>query len=318
MSATRDTDIAVLAVNPAVDITYEIPQLIVDRKVRSDRTVYHPGGNGINVARALMELRIPFRCCSVVGGESGDLLLRLLGDSLGENHSVFRVAGETRVNATLLQKSPPSQYEVDSCGPEIPAQVLEDLTGCFLSSCGSGFGILTGSQPPGVPDNHRRLLAEQIKAQGGKAVIDAVGPVLQEALQAEPYLVRLNRYVLEMTTKRRLESIEAVATAARDLQQRGVEMVCISLGADGALLVVGDNSYHCTAPRVHVHSTVGCGDALMAGLITAARRGEDPPAMLRLAVICGSATAAHAGTELFSRHEVEDAVYELESTTLDI
>ena len=318
MSATRDTDIAVLAVNPAVDITYEIPQLIVDRKVRADSTVYHPGGNGINVARALMELRIPFRCCSVVGGESGDLLLRLLGDSLGENHSVFRVAGETRVNATLLQKSPSSQYEVDSCGPEIPAEVLEDLTGCFLSSCGSGFGILTGSQPPGVPDNHRRLLAEQIKAQGGKAVIDAVGPVLQEALQAEPYLVRLNRYVLEMTTKRRLESIEAVATAARDLQQRGVEMVCISLGADGALLVVGDNSYHCTAPRVHVHSTVGCGDALMAGLITAARRGDDPPTMLRLAVICGSATAAHAGTELFSRHEIEDAVYELESTTLDI
>jgi 6-phosphofructokinase 2 len=318
MSATRDTDIAILAVNPAVDITYEVQQLIVDRKVRADKTVYHPGGNGINVARALNELEVPFRCCSVIGGESGDLLLRLLGDSLGDNHSVFRVAGETRVNATLLQKSPPSQYEVDSCGPEVSADVLEDLTGCFLASCGTGIGILTGSQPPGVPDNHRRLLAEQIKSQGGRAVIDAVGPVLQETLQAEPFLVRLNRYVLEMTTKRRLETIEAVAAAARELQQGGVELVCISLGGDGAVLVGGDNSYHCTAPRVHVHSTVGCGDAVMAGLVTAVRRGDDLQAMLRFAVICGSATAAHAGTELFSRAEVEEASYELELTTLDI
>jgi 6-phosphofructokinase 2 len=318
MSATRDTDIAILAVNPAVDITYEVKQLIVDHKVRADKTTYHPGGNGINVARALTELEVPYRCCSVVGGESGDLLLRLLGDTLGENHSVFRVAGETRVNATLLQRSPPSQYEVDSCGPAIPPEVLDDLTGCFLSSCGSGIGILTGSQPPGVPDNHRRLLAEQIKAQGGKAVVDAVGPVLQEALQAQPYLIRLNRYVLEMTARRSLETIQVVAAAARELQQRGVELVCISLGADGAILVSETNSYHCPAPRVRVHSTVGCGDAVIAGLVTAARRGEDPRSMLRLAVICGSATAAHAGTELFRRAEVDEASYELELVTLDV
>lgn len=318
MNVTPEPGIAVLALNPAVDISYEIQQLVADRKVRADSTRYHPGGNGINVARALAELDMPFRCCSVVGGESGDLLLRLLGDRLGENHSIFRVAGETRVNATLLQRSPRSQYEVDSSGPEIPAAVLEEISACFLSSCGSGIGILTGSVPPGVPDNHLRKLAKRIKGQGGRVVLDAHGPVLQEALQAQPYLVRLNRYVLEMATRRRLESIEAVAVAARELQRRGVGMVCISLGPDGAILVDADNSFHCSAPRMHVQSTVGCGDALVAGLVTAASRGEDSRAMLRLGVICGSTTASYPGTELFKREDIADLSTRLELTTLGI
>lgn len=311
-------DVAVLALNPAVDISYEVNQLVEDRKVRADRTSYYPGGNGINVARALAELGTPLRCCSVVGGESGDLLLRLLGDTLGSQHTVFRVEGETRVNATLLQKSPPSQYEVDSGGPDIPADLLEEITNCFLSGSGAGIGVLTGSTPPGVPDDYSRRVAEKIKAQGGRAVVDAHGTVLDQALKAQPYLVRLNRYVLEMATKRRLQSVDAVAEAARDMQGEGVEIVCITLGADGAVLVDADNSYHCTAPRIHLQSTVGCGDALVAGLITAARKGQGSVEMLRLGVLCGSGTAAHPGTELFSREDLDRMAEELEVTSLDV
>jgi 6-phosphofructokinase 2 len=149
-------------------------------------------------------------------------------------------------------------------------------------------------------------------------VVDAYGPVLSAALQAQPWLVRLNRYVLEMTSKRRLESIEAVATCARDLQRRGVSSVCISLGADGAVFVDNANSIHCSAPRIHVQSTVGSGDALLAGLLTAASRGEDTRAMLRLGVLCGSATATHPGTELFKREDFEGLANRLELTVLDI
>ena len=318
MNNPEGPGIAVLALNPAVDISYEIQQLVVDRKVRADRTRYYPGGNGINVARSLGELDTPFQCCSVVGGESGDLLMRLLGDCMGQGHSIFRVDGETRVNATLLQKFPRGQYEVDSAGPEIPPDVLEELTGCFLTACGTGFGVLTGSIPPGVPEDYVGRMAQQIREQGGRAVVDAYGPVLSAALQAQPDLLRLNRYVLEMMSKQRLETVEAVATRARELQRGGVGSVCISLGADGAILVDEGNSLHCSAPRIHVQSTVGCGDALLAGLLTAAVRGEDAQAMLRLGVLCGSATATYPGTELFKREDFESLSGRLELTVLDI
>jgi 6-phosphofructokinase 2 len=317
MTNAHSTSVAVLALNPAVDISYEVPQLIADRKVQADTTAYHPGGNGINVALALTKLAVPIYCCSVIGGESGDLLLRLLGDALG-NHKILRVAGETRLNATLLQKHPPSQYEVASRGPQIPAKVLNELDECFLASCATGYGVLTGSIPPGVPDDHYRRLVECIQAQGGRAVVDAHGDLLQQAIEAQPYLVRVNNYVLEMTTRQRLDDIEAVAKAARELQQRGIGKLCISLGARGAILLDDANSYHCTAPRVRVLSTVGCGDALLAGLLAADQRGEDLPAMLRLGVVCGSATAAHPGTLLFTPEEVEQSSYELELTALNI
>ena len=318
MSATQDTPVAVLALNPAVDISYEIPQLLEYQKVRASRTWYHPGGNGINVARALAELGVPLHCCSVIGGESGDLLLRLLGDILGDNHNWFRVQGETRLNTTILQQSPPGQYEITSVGPEIPAEALEQVTGCFLSTAGDSYAVLSGFVPPGVPDTTYRDLVERIREQGGKAVVDAHGAVLEHALQARPHLVRLNLYVLETTVKRRLENTSRVAEAARGIQQQGIDYVCISLGPDGAILVDADNSYHCNAPKLHKQSTVGCGDALVAGLVAMARKRETTQTMLRFGVICGSATAAHPGTELFTRSEVDVEPVDLQVNALNI
>jgi len=169
-----------------------------------------------------------------------------------------------------------------------------------------------------VPDNHYRHLVERIQAQGGRAVVDAHGNLLQLAIEAQPYLVRVNNYVLEMTTGQRLDDIEAVATTARELQRQGIGKLCVSLGKRGAILLDDADSYHCAAPRVRVLSTVGCGDALLAGLLAADLRGEDLPAMLRLGVICGSATAAHPGTLLFDPEEVEPSGDELELIALNI
>lgn len=319
MTGNPDNAVAVLALNPSVDISYEIPQLLEYQKVRARQTWYHPGGNGINVARALAELGLPVHCCSVTGGESGALLLRLLGDTLGGNHSWFDVPGETRLNTTILQHSPPGQYEITSVGPEIPPEVLAEITRCFLHMAGNGFAVLSGLVPPGVPETAYRELTERVSAQGGKVVVDASGPVLEEALQAQPYLVRLNHYVLETSIRRRLDSTRAVAEAARTLQQRGIHYLCISLGPDGAILVDDDGSYHCSAPKVHKQSTVGCGDALVAGLIAAARDARTSADMLRFGVACGSATAAHPGTELFSQTELGDtAAEDIVVTTLDI
>ncbi|HAJ92951.1 MAG TPA: carbohydrate kinase [Gammaproteobacteria bacterium] len=318
MSDNQEQAVAVLALNPAVDISYEIPQLLEYQKVCASRTSYYPGGNGINVARALTELGVPVHCCSTVGGESGDLLLRLLGDTLGDNHNWFRLQGETRLNTNIMQQNPPGQFEITSLGPEIPADVLAGITGCFLKVVDNGFAVLTGLIPPGMPDSTYRELAEKVSAQGGKVVLDASATVLEQALEAKPYLVRLNRYALEMNCKRRLDSIPLAAEAARALQQDGIEYLCVSLGGEGAILSDSGNSYHCSAPKVHKQSTVGSGDSLVAGLIAGLREGASSEDMLRLGVMCGSSTAAHPGTELFTRGELDEGLMDLQVTCLDI
>ena len=318
MSDNPQQTVAVLALNPAVDISYEIPQLLEFQKVLATNTAYYPGGNGINVARALVELGVPVHCCSTVGGESGALLLRLLGDTLGDNHTWFQLQGETRLNTNIMQQNPPGQFEVTSRGPEVPADTLAEIIDCILHAAGNGIVVLSGLIPPGVPDSTYRDLTEKIKAQGGKVVLDASGAVLEQALEARPYLVRLNRYVLEMACKRRLDDITLVAEAARALQQGGLEYLCISLGGEGALLTDADNSYHCNAPKAHRLSTVGSGDSLVAGLIVALRNGALTEDMLRMGVMCGSATASHPGTELFTRGELGEDLMNLQVSRLDI
>lgn len=319
MSAVqKDETVAVLALNPAVDISYEVAQLMADQKVRALNTYYHPGGNGINVARALVELGIGVHCCTVVGGQGGELFLRLLGDALGDGHEIFEVEGETRINVTLQQTQPPTQYEVDGGGPAITEELLGRIKSSFLQHAGNGFGVLTGSIPPGVPESTYAELIEEISAHGGKAVLDAHGGVLDHAIAANPYLLRTNQYILECFLRRRLDSIEAVANAAREVQNSGTEYVCITLGRQGAVLANSQNSFHCTAPRVRVLSTVGSGDALLAGIIAACQQGKSAEEMLRFGVTCGTAMSSHAGTELFTRAEIDNADFDMDLRVLDI
>lgn len=316
MSAT--TPITVLALNPALDISYEIPQLIADQKVRAGTTRYHPGGNGINVARTLAALGSPMHLCSILGGVSGDVVLQLLGEGLGSSHTWFGVKGNTRINAILLQQNPPGQFEVDSQGPEIPEQLLTDVSDHFLQRCGQGIGVMTGSLPPGIPPETYQHLTEKLQAQGGKAAVDSYGPALDHALEARPHLLRINRYVLEQKIRRRLDTTESVATTARELQQRGAELVCISMSGEGAVLVDSTNAYHCPVPRVHVHSTVASGDALVAGLVAGAANGDNHRTMLHRAVATATATAAHGGSEMFDPDELKRLIDGTEVKTLDI
>ncbi|MDX2505751.1 MAG: 1-phosphofructokinase family hexose kinase [Gammaproteobacteria bacterium] len=310
--------ISILALNPSVDISYEIDQLVSSKKIRSTHTQYYPGGNGINVARALNELKLPLSLYSIIGGESGNLLLRLLGDKLTDCHHYFSVEGETRLNAIIQQSNPPGQYEVDSTGPDIPEETVEQIIEAFLEVSHNNIAVLSGSIPPGVKETVYRDLTARLQQQGSKVIVDANGDELMNVMNASPYLLRLNRYVLESIVNRRLEQPEEVAEAAREIQKKGSNMVCVTLGQQGALLVDQKNSYYCVAPKVRIKSTVGCGDAMISGMISAISQGKSSAEILRFGVICGSTTASHPGTELFEFSEVMKEYDELEVISLNI
>ena len=312
----KNEHVSVLALNPAVDISYIIPQLLEYQKVRADQTLYHPGGNGINVARALKELEIPAHCCGIIAGESGDLLLKLLAGIPEERFSWFRVDGETRINTTIVQHSPPGQYEIASVGPEVSSDTLKEVCDCLLESAGNGIAVLTGLLPPGVPESTYAELVERINTQGGRAVVDASGEILQQAIEAGPWLARLNRNILEGLMNQRMDSVQDIAEAARAIQQQGIAYVCVTLGDMGAVLLDAENSYHCNAPKIHKQSTVGCGDSMVTGLIASALKGESTEQMLRFGILCASATASQPGTGLFKREDLRFENFEIEATVL--
>lgn len=289
--------IAILTLNPAVDMTYEIDQLCPDQKVHASATRFDPGGNGINVARALHRLDVAGHSFCVLGGEIGTLLERLLRRQI-DTLTIERVEGETRINGTAIEHRPVTQYEIAGIGPDIPEPILARLLDTFIASTGEGYGVLTGSVQIDDDTFYARQVAA-IRANGGKAVVDAQGELLRNAVDAEPFLIKPNRYELEHLTGTSINGVEDAAVQARKLQQRGVTYVCVSLGPEGAVFTSSEESYHAIPPTVAVNSTVGAGDSMVGALIAGLSAGESVEDTLRLAVACSAGTVMQPGTALF-------------------
>jgi len=296
--------VAVLTLNPSLDVSYEVSRLVPDEKSRATHTRYDPGGNGVNVGRTLKILEVPAKSFTLVAGEIGLFLEHALEREVDASHCIH-IPGETRVNCTLIQVDPRLQYEVTASGPEVPAAALERIRTEFVEAAGDGFGVLTGSLPPGVPPETYATWVEQLRARGARAVVDAQPAYLGRALAAEPFLIKPNRHELEMLCGTSLTTPDAVLRTARHVQQRGVTWVCVSLGAEGAILVGPRAAFLATAPRITVRSTVGAGDAMLAGLVAGFVTSGDPVTALRTGVACGSGSATHPGTMLCTRADVE-------------
>ncbi len=309
--------IAVLTLNPAVDMTYEIDRLLPDQKVHASATRYDPGGNGINVARGLKRLGVPTHSFCVLAGEIGNLLERLLRQQI-DTLTFERVDGETRINGTAIEHHSGAQYEISGLGPAIPDDQLQRLLQTFVASTGSGFGVITGSIQPQLPRTLYAELVDRLHAQGARAVVDAKGQLLRHAVAARPFLVKPNHYELEELAGHPIDGIEQVAEAARALQHQGVSQVCVSLGPQGVVFADADNSYHATSPSVDVNATVGAGDSLVAGLVAGFSRGQPVVDTLRLAVACGAGTVRHPGTELFDAAELPALMERVTLRTLGI
>ncbi len=309
--------VAVLSLNPAVDMTYEVPRLIADQKARAVATRFDPGGNGINVGRALKRLETFAYSYCVVAGEIGELLKHLLRQQL-DWVDYEEVEGETRINGTAIEQHPRAQYEISGIGPSIPPLQLDNLLERFEEQAGKGFGVLTGSTQNGVPPELYADLIRRITARGGRAVVDSHDEALRLAIEAGPFLIKPNRYELETLLGRRLKDTKTVAAEARVLQRSGVNHVCVSLGEDGALLTGPDNSYYAPAPKVDVRSSVGAGDSMVGALVAAFSRDIAPPEALRLGVACATGTVTRPGTELFSADDVQHYFDAIEVRRLDI
>ena len=315
--SAHKNSITTLCLNPALDVTYHVPKLIPEQKSRSDAARHDPGGNGINIGRALKRMQVNAHTFCLIAGSVGALLQRLLEQQL-DNVYYEQVDGETRINSTIIELENKTQYQVTDAGTNIPSQQLNRVVDDFVNLTGEGFGIITGSCQPNVPTSLYADLVRRINLAGGKPVIDSYGEILRLAIEAKPFLIKPNRYELETLIGHKLPTINDVAKQARQIQQKGVTHVCISLGDEGAVLVSPKNSYYAQALDVKVNTTVGAGDSMVAGLIAGFSLKKSPQDALRYGIACGAGTVMHPGTELFSGDELAEFRQQTSVQTLGI
>lgn len=307
--------VAVLSLNPAVDITYEIPRLIADQKVHASDSRYDPGGNGINVGRGLKRLGVQACTFCVVAGEIGRFLRHQLDAQL-DQVSYLEVEGETRINGTILESVTGAQFEVSGLGPTVSTEEWQHLLDRFVTHCGDGLGVITGSLQRSLPTDLYAEAVRRVRAAGGRAVVDSHDDLLRNAIDAQPFLIKPNRFELETLVGRSLKTEQDIVREARRLQERGVTWVCVSLGADGALLVTESAVLKGEAPSVTVASTVGAGDSMVAGMTGLLAQGASAEEALREGIACSAATVMQPGTELFHKETVDRLRSEVTITSL--
>ena len=295
--------VVTVTLNVAIDQTLDVPGFkagAVNRAMAETRTA---GGKGINVAaflsgNPLAGGPVPVTATGFLGEENAavfDALFR----RRGIRDRFLRLPGRSRVNIKLVDREGRSVTDINLPGLHAPAESWRGLLTVVddLAVTDRTF-VLAGSVPAGVPDTAYADMVARLHARGAFVAVDASGPPLRHAVAARPDMVKPNAAELAELLGRPLTGRAEVVRAARDLSDAGIALVVVSLGAEGAIFVEGDRALLAVPPPVEVASTVGAGDAMVAGVVSARLEGAGLEDCARRGTAFAAGTLSRLGPEL--------------------
>lgn len=284
--------IVTLTPNPSVDRTLVVAHLTRGQVHRANDEHEEPSGKGVNVSRALTVNGVRSTAVLPLGGDAGLTLARLL-QAEGVAFRAVTISGATRVNISVTE-SDGTSTKINAAGPELrPRDVAALMATLAAVVPAGGWVVASGSLPRGVADTFYADVADLVHQAGARYVLDSSGTALGSGLAGRPDVVKPNLDELREAVGRPLATIGEAVAAAHQLRERGAGAVVLSLGALGALLVDGSGVWHAHADAIEVSSTVGAGDALLAGFLAAGAAG---PLAIAEGVAWGTGSVSRPGS----------------------
>jgi 1-phosphofructokinase len=303
--------IVTLTLNPSLDRTVEVESLERGAVIRTSEPVLEPGGKGVNVTRALSANAVSSLAIVPVAGPEGAELSRLL-ERDGILCRFVPVSGRTRSNTTVSEPDG-TITKLNEPGSSLSDDDLTAIATAVRTSVRDGdWLVVSGSTPPDLSTEQVAALLAEATMTGAHLVIDSSGEALESALAAKPRIIKPNREELAELVGRELGSVAAVVEAAEEVRTYGVELVLVSLGAEGAVLVGPDGMLmgesHVKKPR----STVGAGDSFLAGFLSRFTVDEsDVGAALLEALTWGAAATRLPGSAVPTPTDLDPSIVQL-------
>ncbi|MBB3003545.1 MULTISPECIES: 1-phosphofructokinase family hexose kinase [Paraburkholderia] len=302
-------EIVTLTLNPAVDLSTAVERVVDTHKLRCDAACRYPGGGGINVARVIQRLDGREANCLALylaGGSSGSQLEQMLTAERVSSRRL-RIAGETRENFSVSERATGREFRFVLPGPQINADEWAALFAVLDALMPAPrYLVLSGSLPPGLPARAYADLTRYAHLRGTRVVLDTSGPALALALEAGVYLVKPSLGELAALAGKPLaDETDWLSAARRLVEEQRAQIVALTLGERGALLVSSEETLRVQALPLAVLSATGAGDSFLAGLLVALRRGDSLRDAARLAQAAASATLLKSGTALCDADEVK-------------
>lgn len=275
--------IITVTLNPAIDETVEVDRFVEGDTNRVASIRRDIGGKGINVARVLKELGYEPLAMGFAPGDLGRVVEDTLRDeNIGVDFTFLD--GVTRTNITILDRSKHRHTVLSAAGPYARTDDIEEMVANIRRRLRPDtWLVLAGSLPPPCTGEVYGRLVREAERAGALTALDADGVVIRQVLEygARPTLIKVNHHELERVHGDRTETEDEVFEAAETIRHLGVAAVVVTRGILGSIALTPDADYRISAPDVEVVSAVGAGDAFLAAMLLALRRGEEWEGALR-------------------------------------
>lgn len=296
--------IVTLTPNPTIDGAAVAETIRPLHKIRTTDERYHPGGGGINVARVVHALGKATLAVYPAGGPTGMILEDLLATAQLDTRRIS-IGGYTRIAHTVLERSSGLEYRFVPEGPEIGADEWNHCLGA-LAEIDCDYVVASGSLARGLAPDAYHGVIDIAKRKGARVILDTSGPALRATLEKGVYMVKPSLGELETLVGHPLPDADAQEAAARELIAKGsAEIVAISLGRDGAMIVAAEGMWRLAAPPVTARSAVGAGDSFVAAAAVALAERRPLDVVLAYGVAAGTAAVLSPGNDLANPNDVE-------------
>ncbi|MBX3235948.1 MAG: 1-phosphofructokinase [Nitrospiraceae bacterium] len=306
-----------ITLNPALDHFLEVEEFRVDDANRVLTETLYAGGKGIDVSRAIRQLGGESMALGFIGGHNGRVMVDLL-KAEGVTCYFTPIEQETRRNVIVTTTGTRTQTVLNAKGPTIaPEEWQAFLAHLNVLDLRHAYVVMSGSLPRGVPTDAYRQIVTLVQDHGAKAVLDADGTALRFGLQAKPFATKPNVNELQRLVAKPLRNERALLQAASRLNQQGIDVVMVSRGRAGLLMVDRLEQFRAVPPKVTVRSTVGAGDSTVAGFVFMHAGGKPLEDCARFATASGTAATLAPGNQLCRLRDVQRLLSKVKVDRLD-
>ena len=306
--------ILTLTLNPALDISTTVDHVETSHKLRCGPAQYDAGGGGINVSRAIMKLGGRSKALTAVGGSTGILFKSLLANE-GIDTAWFELEALTRQSFVAYEQESGKQFRFVLPGPhwtEQEADAFLNFLEKMLADAGSTipFLVVSGSVPPGVPDNYHQQIAAVANRFGIRLALDTSGNALQKAAlhnHYPPHIWVMDHDEATQLAGHALPDFDALAAFAAELRSHThANIIVLSLPEGGTVAISDDKPIRVMPPKVEeVVSTVGAGDSFMAGLTMQYSSGKSLFEACAYAVAAAASAVTTPATDLCNGEQTQ-------------
>ena len=304
--------ILTVTLNAAIDKRYVVEDFKIGEVNRVKECVYTPGGKGLNVSKPASIAGAKVVATGFVGGHAGAYIEDEL-KPFGIESAFYHMKEESRSCINIWDVVQKKQTEFLEPGFAVTEEDFAGFEEKFKDLVQDADVVaMSGSVPKGLDGTAYQRLVKIVKDAGKKVILDTSGKLLVAGIEAKPTMIKPNIDEIRMLTGSNCDDLNEIIEAAEKIHQSGVEVVAVSLGGDGAIVVSAEGVYRAVVPKIEAVNTVGCGDSMIAGFALGFSEGLSVADTLKKASAISAAAALREETGFFVMEDMKKIYPEVE------